>query len=250
MNRYSCVDYKAVFFLLLFSLSVCFAFAQSGGNNAASAVKDEADFVIRESNVQSAEREFSTNSQQTSNQQGSNLSGESNLNIQVLPETSQTSILFRIVISLALISFLAYIAVKMMRKASFFKMNDDPYLKDAAVLNLAVNKSIHVITLGSKAYLIGVTDSAINKLGEVEDKDLVDAMNLNASRNADMPKKDFASILEAFLPFAVKRAKENAGGFNSDFLDAQQERLKNIKISEEENKDGGSARGADIGEAE
>lgn len=227
MNIYSYKNYKVVFFLILFSIAVNTGLVFSEeGDEASIFGADEKSFVIDDGAKQET---VPLNSVPAGQNPAGN--GESRFEIGTIP-SSQTGLLFRIILSLAVIAFLAYIVIKIMKKASFFKINDDPYLKEVAVLNLSVNKSVRVITLGDKAYLIGISDSAINKLGEVEDKNLVDAMNLNAVKNSSASKKDFSSIFDSFFPF-ITRKTQSTSGSNSDFLNIQQERLKNIKIIQE-----------------
>lgn len=110
--------------------------------------------------------------------------------------------------ALLVISILAYIVIKILKKSSQNVGLDDPYLKNVSSIGIAQGKSLHVITLGEKAYLIGVTDSSITKIGEVDDKDLIDAMNLNADKKNASPKKDFVSILSSFLP-QIKQKEQN-----------------------------------------
>ena len=73
--------------------------------------------------------------------------------------------------------------------------------------------------MGEKAYIVGVTDASINMIGEVEDKTLVDTMNLDAERRSSPPKQDFASMLSSVF----KGSKNNDVDVN--FFEAQRERL-------------------------
>ena len=137
---------------------------------------------------------------------------------------SVTDSLFQLFAALLVVCGLAYVVLKFLKKSSKFYGTEDPYLKNVASISIAQGKSIHVITLGDKAYIIGVTDSAVNKIGEVEDKDLVDAMNLESSRKNASPKKDFASVLASFIP-SIRREKQDI--IDKDFFASQRERLNN-----------------------
>ena len=85
-----------------------------------------------------------------------------------------------------------------MRKTSAPKVKDDLYLREVANLTLSPGKSVRVVSLKDKAYIIGVTDSNINLIAEVEDKDLIDAMNLNAEESVSEKPKDFSTVLSMF----------------------------------------------------
>jgi hypothetical protein len=49
---------------------------------------------------------------------------------------------------------------------------------------------------------LGVTEQQINLLTELDDRDLVDAMNLASDKANALPKPDFASLLAKFMPSA------------------------------------------------
>ncbi|UTC66478.1 MULTISPECIES: flagellar biosynthetic protein FliO [unclassified Treponema] len=144
---------------------------------------------------------------------------------------SSVSVLLRILISLLVVCILAYVVLKFIKKYSTTFSSEDPYLKSVASINLAQGKSIHVITLGEKAYLVGVTDSSINMIGEVEDKILVDTMNLEAERRSSLPKRDFASMLSSVF----KNTKNN--GIDVNFFEAQRERLNNAAKGQPEERE-------------
>ena len=112
--------------------------------------------------------------------------------------TNTFGLFFRMIVVLIIIIGLIYGFVWLLRKTSSPKAKDDLYLKEVANLSLAPGKSVRIISLKDKAYMIGVTDSNINLITEVQDKDLIDAMNLNADENPSDKPKDFASLLASF----------------------------------------------------
>ena len=113
---------------------------------------------------------------------------------------------------------------------------NDPYLKKVASLTLSPGKFVYVITLNSRAYLVGVSDNSVNLIAEIEDKELVDAMNLNAPQGADEKKPmDFSSILGKFVNTNGRNYasanKKTSGGFSTssavELLQNQRSRLQN-----------------------
>lgn len=158
-------------------------------------------------------------------------------------ELSYASHVFRLVFSLALVAGLAYIAIRFMRRGSLFTANNDPYLKLVANLNIEQGKTIKVVTIGEKAYIIGVAGNNITKIGELDDQVLLDAMKLKAEGDAEHDGTSFTKVFSNF--FAKKREKDGARvsgsakdglfkeSFNDQFLRSQQERLKNINIQDE-----------------
>lgn len=137
---------------------------------------------------------------------------------------SAVAVLFQLVLSLAVVCALIYGVLYLIRRSRRFKAGDDPFLKNVASLPLAPNKTLYIVTLIDKAYLIGAADSALSLIAEITDKELIDAMNLHAART-DGPKQDFSSFLHTFFP-AAKPKKAETNPFDS-FLTKQRERLQN-----------------------
>jgi flagellar protein FliO/FliZ len=120
-------------------------------------------------------------------------------------------ILLRVVIVLAIVCAAIYGVVWLLKKTTVVNAANDPYLKSVSSITLAPNKTVQVVTIGSKAYLIGVTDQNINLIDEITDTELIDAMNLESERKASAPPASFASVLSSFLPGTKARAARPAG---------------------------------------
>ncbi|AEE17021.1 hypothetical protein Trebr_1598 [Treponema brennaborense DSM 12168] len=121
----------------------------------------------------------------------------------------------RMILVLAAVIACIYGIVFLLKKGMTPAQKTDPYLKKVASLTLAPGKFAYVVTLNSHAYLIGVTDSAVNLIGEIDDKELVDAMNLHAeSEPAGAKPKDFASVLDLFR--TPKNAAASGGKIRTD----------------------------------
>ena len=92
------------------------------------------------------------------------------------------------------------------RKTNNNLKTDDDYLRRVAYLNIAPGKTVEVITLIDKAYLIGVTEDNISLLGEIDDKELITAMNLNSDKKSNIKKPaTFSEVLELFLQKGNKK---------------------------------------------
>ncbi len=110
------------------------------------------------------------------------------------------------------------------RKNNTVKSEDD-FLRKVSSLTLSPGKSVEIVSLLDKAYILGVTDSNINLLGQVEDKELVEAMNLNFDKKQNVKKPmNFADVLDIFMP----RGSRN----NTSVYQAAEERVNNLDSSE------------------
>jgi len=142
--------------------------------------------------------------------------------------SSSIWILVRIILVLALVCFAIYAIVHFLKKSTGINVGNEPYLKCVASLSLSPNKSIQVITLGQKGYLVGITEQAINLISEVTDAELVDAMNLQADKKNPVPSGSFPALLGNFFPGMKKditREEFHQTSAGKGFLQAQRERL-------------------------
>lgn len=128
-----------------------------------------------------------------------------NLNQETMNEeykpSSTVGVFVRMIVVLVIIVLLIYAFFWFVkRKTNNNLKTDDDYLRRVAYLNIAPGKTVEVITLIDKAYLIGVTEDNISLLGEIDDKELITAMNLNSDKKANVKKPaTFNEVLELFL---------------------------------------------------
>ncbi len=162
---------------------------------------------------------------------------------------SSVWILFRVVLVLAIVCAAIYGVVWLLKKTTVVNAANDPYLKSVSSLTLAPNKTVQVVTIGTKGYLVGVTDQAVSLIAEVDDRELLDAMNLAQDRKAAAPQATFSSVLSQFLPGS--RAKEpdaqdreaSMPRFTSaDVIRRQRERLAGTDRDEERSPGGDASR--------
>ena len=114
----------------------------------------------------------------------------------------------RMILVLAVVIGGIYLVFFFIKKSKGGASANDAFLKKAATLVLSPGKSIYVITLLDKAYLVGAAESSINLLGEIQDKELVDTLNLNAEREPENRAPDFASLLSLFMPKQKTKQEE------------------------------------------
>ena len=113
---------------------------------------------------------------------------------------STIGMFIRMIIVLIIVVGLIYGVLWFIKKKTNVIKTDDEYLRRAAYINIAPGKSIEVITLIDKAYLIGVTEDNITMLGEIHADELIKAMNLSAHKKNNTKKPaTFADVLDMFL---------------------------------------------------
>jgi flagellar protein FliO/FliZ len=90
---------------------------------------------------------------------------------------------FRMVLVLALAAAAIYGVAFFFKRLSRPPAKLNPHLKVLARATLGPGSFTAVISLGNKAWLVGVADGSVNLISEVMDQELVDAMLLDESRH-------------------------------------------------------------------
>jgi flagellar protein FliO/FliZ len=141
--------------------------------------------------------------------------------------SSTLAYFLRMIVVLALVLAAIYGVYRLMKKAAKPKIADSSAIKVLASTSLGQGKALHVVSLGSKAFLIGSSDSSVNLVSAIDDKEFVDALVLEAqSSPPDRPGagRDFGNILASLLGAGRKQgAKKQREG---EFLAGQRERLR------------------------
>ena len=116
--------------------------------------------------------------------------------------TQSTFVLFmKMVLSLAVVLGLVYLAVRFLKRGAKISSSDDPFLRHVSHLPLSPNRSVDVVTIMNHAYILGVSDNAVNLIGQIEDEELVNSMNLYADKNDNIKRpRSFDDILSIFMP--------------------------------------------------
>ena len=109
-----------------------------------------------------------------------------------------------LVLGLVLLSIYGlYIFLKRRAKRAIV---EDPFIKNLGSTQIAPGKSVHVLSLGTKAWLVGVSDNSVTLLAELDDKELIDAMVLKSQEAPqEAPQVDFRTVFLRMFPGAAKK---------------------------------------------
>ena len=189
--------HKKLFAVMLLCITAVFALYSQ---NSADTTANQTETITEQSIKLSDDTVANDNASNTSTYKG--------------PSTAGTFI--RMIIALIIVIALIYGVLWFIKKKTNVVKTEDDYLRRAAYINIAPGKTIEVITLVDKGYLIGVTEDGITMLGEIDDKELISAMNLTADKKANTKKPvNFSEVLDMFL---VKK-----GGQKNIFSDTEKE---------------------------
>jgi flagellar protein FliO/FliZ len=116
----------------------------------------------------------------------------------------------RMILVLGLVLGLIYLLYRFLKKNSYIASDDDKFLRRAASISLGPGKSVQIVTLIDKAYLVGVSENSINLISEIDDAELINALNLYADKTQAASKpKSFSEILDLFMPGSSKSGAES-----------------------------------------
>lgn len=128
----------------------------------------------------------------------------------------------RMILVLAVVIVIIYFVMNYMKKSvNGDPDTDDVYLRKVAQITLSPGKTVQVVTLLDKGYLIGVSDNNVNLISEIDDKELISAMNLSADKQTAVKKaRSFTEVLEMFMP--SKSSHETEATKTNIYSDAEQ----------------------------
>ena len=150
-------------------------------------------------------------------------------------------VFIRMLLVLAVVVAIIWFMFRYLKKKTMPEDNNgepDPFLRKVSSVTLAPGKSVQIVTLIDKAYILGVADDSINLISEVDNKELVQDMNLYADKNQNQKRaKSFDELLEIFMPkkksgSVQKSSSQSAYGDGS--TDKLLNSLKNKHLSSEE----------------
>lgn len=147
-------------------------------------------------------------------------------------QTKSTGWLFvRMVLVLLLVVACVYGVFYFVKKNTNTDNQTDAFLKKVASINLAPGKSVQVITIQNHCYVLGVSDSSVQLISELDDKDLIDAMNLKADSEPTGKVKDFATMLANAMG-VKKKSFEDSVSTSVQNMKTQSDRLKRSSLME------------------
>jgi len=131
----------------------------------------------------------------------------------------------RMVLVLALAAAAVYGVVFFIKRASKPAAASDPFLKVLAAAHLGSNRYAHIVSVGGKAWLLGSSDGGVNLIGEIDDKDVINAMLLEDSTKSARSQSRFPDFLGMIRRFGAP-AERNAP--SADDIRKRRERLKGL----------------------
>ena len=121
---------------------------------------------------------------------------------------STAGMIINMVLVLALVVAALYGIMRFFKKKNNAVQSEDDFMRRVSSLNFAPGKSVEIVTLVDRCFMLGVTDSNINLIAEITDKEMISALNLNFDKKQNTKKPmNFSDVLEMFMPNNSKNKK-------------------------------------------
>jgi len=132
----------------------------------------------------------------------------------------------RMILVLSLVATAIYGVVFFLKRSSKQTAAADPFLKILASAPLGSNRYAHIVSVGGKAWLLGSSDGGVNLIGEIDDKDVINAMLLEDSRKgADAATGRLPDFLAMLRRLGTPAESRTSG---ADEIRRRRERLKGL----------------------
>jgi flagellar biogenesis protein FliO len=139
-------------------------------------------------------------------------------------ETSYPLLILRTIAVLAVIVVVIYLIFRYLLKGRNRIIADTEMIRVLATFPLAANRLVKVVDIAGKILVLGVTDSNINLITEIEDKEVVDRLRLLSSKE----KGGAGSFKEQFLKLLGGRGGGPKPG-ETGYLRGYKDRINRMK---------------------
>lgn len=142
------------------------------------------------------------------------------------PSGVNTWAIVRMILVLVLAAAAVYGVVFIFKRASKRAPESDPYLKILAASHLGSNRYAHIISVGSRAWLVGSGENGVSLISELDDKEIINSMLLDESQQSAVTRQGRFPDFIAFLRRAGVSANKRAPG--ADVIRKHRERLNGL----------------------
>ena len=119
----------------------------------------------------------------------------------ITTKSGTAKMIIKMIVALVLVIGALYGIMLFFKKKNNPTQSEDDFMRRVSSLNFAPGKSIEVVTLVDRCFMLGVTDSNINLIAEITDKEMISALNLNFDKKQNTKKPmNFSDVLDIFMP--------------------------------------------------
>jgi flagellar protein FliO/FliZ len=152
--------------------------------------------------------------------------GETPPGVPVTGQGASVPLILRMLLVLFLAAAAIYGVVYFLKRAARPSPRRDPNVKILSSVHIGSNRFVHVVSIGSRAWLLGAGDNGVNLIAEIDDQDTISAMLLEDSRkNTDAASGRFPDFKALLRHFGAPPGSSPPG---ADNIRKRRERLKGL----------------------
>lgn len=138
------------------------------------------------------------------------------------------TLIAKTIFSLIIITILIYLILRFFLKGQRWLIKQSGFIQIIATHSLAPNKHIQIVEIGNKLLVLGVSEHSINLLTEIVDKEVIDSIKIQSSKQEEKLQLSFIQHLKNRL-----QGQEIAQASYEEklkFLNKQREKLKKLEL--------------------
>lgn len=136
----------------------------------------------------------------------------------------------RMALILGAVLGVVYLVFFLLKRAGGRSMQGTDLIRVLGAQSLPGNRAVYLVSVGRQVFLVGGADHAVTLISEIDDKETVDEILLNAQSREEGRPRSFGDVVAGF--FANRTDSSGGGGRGVDeplgFLRSQRERLKKL----------------------
>lgn len=129
--------------------------------------------------------------------------------------------LLRMVLVLAIVVGIIYLVFHLLKRASNGKYADSDLIRIVGAQTLPGNRAIYLVQVGTQIFMVGAGSESVTLLGEITEKETVDAMILAAGASGDGPRRSFGDLVGSII--------RGTQGASLDLMREQRQRLQRLR---------------------
>lgn len=163
-------------------------------------------------------------------------------------EDSAAWMIIKTILVLALFIGGFYMFFKFVSQKTGLNLSGGEAIQVLSTVSLGTNKFVQIIDVAGKVFLLGVSESNINLLTEIKDREEIDRIRLLSSRSTPAQGATFPEFIAGHVGWVIDKVNEkrtqglkkttieelSQKEFDMSYLNKQKSRLKNINGSDNE----------------
>ena len=130
-----------------------------------------------------------------------------------------------VIVLLGVVGFI-YLIFFLLKKGTKRRFVENDLIEIVSSKDLSGGKALHILRVGGIFLLVGVSDSGVNLITKIDDKETVDELNLRISESESSEKVSFQSTFSDIFKIGRRR---DAVSESLNFMKQQRERLNRLK---------------------